>query len=563
MIIMSFFAGRSRRKMLASVMAALFLTIMFPLLYGQTKLGDAGHFLTFQPRIHLFNPSGEAFTVTVRPMKWGHGEWNKPHVKAKVTDPSGEVITKGKQTLKDGTWTFKVPDGPEGVYRLEPTGGIYIESSLDHSVVWTGDPDAHAIDGRRVTFNSTVPRRWWFWVPKDANQFTVKAQRASRYMSQREDWALFIYSPRGQRMRSLVGQPPYRKGPYEQDQKVTVPVEPGTAGRFWSVRVAYGDSHNYSVVNFALKGIPQYISRSPEEWFNPETGKRPDVSVYDKTSFFWTAPKKKMMKKRWPKLEHFSPVPSLGDPDGIQMRKKGRFALWNPDGRTLKFRIGSYLPRKKNKKLPKAHVHITGPDGKTVLEEKRPLEHAHSKKYYPEVTLKTGKGVSRGTVTDAFRWFLYTYPATPLVMTPRKGISAKDRWSSFRFTAAAARNWYFYVPDGTETFSLRYDAKYDTDVIHMQVCAPNMAVDRLYGNNGETTIEVPEGLDGKIWYIRPKIGEASRITQDGPPFRYQQSPMTVEIKGVPPYFAPTWEQWFHPEHPEKPLERGTKKEGAK
>ncbi len=525
---------------------------------GGTKIGDAGHYIWYKPRIHLYNPTGQAFTVTLRRMRWGHGTWNKSQYKVKITDPNGKVLTNGKHKLTNGSWTYKAASGPKGVYTVEPSGGGYLESSLDHSVVWTGDPDAHAIDGRRVVFGPTVPRRWWFWVPEDVNEFTVKAQRAGRYMSQREDWAFFIYSPRGQRIRALVGQPPYRSGPYQQDQEVTVPVEPGTAGRFWSVRVAYGDSHNYSNVNLAFKGIPQYIARSPEEWFNPGTNGPPDIPLYDETPFIQAAPKKQMMNKRWPNLQHFSPAPSLGDPDGIMMRGKGRFALWNPDGRKLNFRIGTYLPRKEDGKLPVARVRITGPHGKTIVDKKRQLTHVHNKGEQPDVTLETGKGVARGTVTGGMRWFLFTYPATPLVMTPRNGTTAVGEWSSFRFTAGVARNWYFYVPEGTSRFQLRYDAHYDSDVIHMQVCAPNRAVDRLYANSAKTTINVPPGMDGKIWHIRPKIGEASRITQTGPPFRYQQSPMTVELKGVPPYLAPTWEQWFNPEDPRRPLHRGRK-----
>jgi len=548
------------RSFLAILLSLVLVSLASGVAGAQTQLGGPGHSLHYNSRIHFYNPTGEAFTVTVHPRMFGNwdvGErFNPDELKIRITDPEGNVITKGKHPLKDLKVTIEVPEGPEGVYKMDQKGSAWIESSLDHSVLWTGHPDKHMVEGRRAVFAATVPRRWWFWVPKDTNEFTVKAQRANRYMSQREDWAYFIYSPRGQRMKALVGQPPYREGPHQQDQSVTVPVEPGTAGRFWSIRVAYGDSHNYSNINLALEGVPPYIARSPEEWFNPKTGAPPEVPLYDDTPFIQAAPKKEMMKKRWPNLEHFSPAPSLGDPDGILMRGDGRFAMWNPEGRELKFRIGTYLPRKTDGNLPTADVTITGPEGETVLDEERPLEHVHNKGKQPEVSLGSTRGVLNARVTGAMRWFTFTYPATPLVMTPREGTTSVDEWSTFRFTASVARNWYFYVPEGTETFSLRYDAKHQTDVIHMQVCAPNMAVDRLYGTSGETQVEVPDGLDGKIWYIRPKIGESTRITQESSPFRYQQSPMTVKIKGVPPYFAPTWEQWFDPRNPERPKVRG-------
>jgi hypothetical protein len=75
----------------------------------------------------------------------------------------------------------------------------------------------------------------------------------------------------------------------------------------------------------------------------------------------------------------------------------------------------------------------------------------------------------------------------------------------------------------------------------------------MYGRQAEQTVTVPEGLDGKIWYIRPSIGSASRLVTDvGPDFRPQSSPMTLDIKGVPGYLAPTWEQWFDPDSPRRP-----------
>lgn len=522
---------------------------------ADTAIGDAGHYVSYSPRIHMLNPTGKAFTVTVEKMHWGHGAWNSGDIAARITDPQGKVVVEGKHPLNDARWSFEVPAGPAGVYKVEPTGNCYVTSTLDHSVVWTGEPEKHIVEGRRLILAATVPRRWWFWVPADVEKFTVRAQRADRYMSQREDWFTVVYTPRGQRIRALVGQPSVDKKPYRQEQIAEVPVEPGTGGRFWSVRIAYGDSHNYSNVNLAIDGVPPYVARSPEEWFNPETGKQPDVPLYDPTPFIQAVPLEPMMKQRWPNLQHFAPAPSLGDPDGITMRDGGRFALWNPEGKELGFQIGTYLPRKRDGNLPEADVKITGPDGRTVLDQTFALQHIHHGAGKHSATMiQTGKGVAIVNVDKARRWFAFTYPATPAVLMGNKN---DEGWRQFRFTVCTPRNWYFYVPEGTKQFQLGFEADHETDVVKMRICAPDRVVELLHDNSVDSaTVKVPEGLDGKMWYLRPEMAEVTRIRNDGPPYRYQEMPITLRIKGIEGYLAPTWEQWFDPNNPKPPHQRG-------
>ena len=72
----------------------------------------------------------------------------------------------------------------------------------------------------------------------------------------------------------------------------------------------------------------------------------------------------------------------------------------------------------------------------------------------------------------------------------------------------------------------------------------------IYDHAGEKTVKVPEGLDGKIWYLRPDVGSATRlVAKNGPDCRYQEMRLTVDLKGVPGCLAPTWEQWFDPSRP--------------
>lgn len=524
--------------------------------WSDTSVGDWGHFLSNKAKVCLNNPEGKAFSVTVHMMRWPMGKWNPEKVKMVLTSPDGQSIATGDGELQEAEYNLNVPAGLKGVYRLQAEGFLWVSSSLDESVVWTGDPAKRHVFRERFApvFQVVVPRRWWFWVPEGTTRFTCKAQRPSEYMSQREDWGIFIISPRGQRVRALWGQPPITPpAEYLQDMTAEVEVEPGASGRFWSMEMRFGDSHNYSKPNICFDGIPPYISRSPEEWFDPETGRKPAVKVYDDDPFIQSARIDPFMKQHWPNLQHFSPCPSLGDPDGVMILGDATFALWNPADRPLGFRIGTYLPRDAGGVPQMAQVSITGPAGGSVFEKKLPVVHIHEGNGHPTDSIKTGRGVSMVTVQGADRWLSFTYPATPLVLMAKESTNG---WKSFRFTAGTARNWYFLVPEGTREFSVRAAADDPEDVMHLEVCAPDRTMALIYNRTGESIIRVPAGLDGKIWHLRPDVGSATRmITKDGPNYRYQEMRLMVELKGVPGCLAPTWEQWFDPVKPVPAVDR--------
>jgi hypothetical protein len=531
--------------------ACVLLPLLLPAtLCAATAIGDWGHFVLNRPRVFLNNPEGKAFTVTVHVMGWPVADWNKPDVQVALTGPDGKAVLDGPLALTRGEGVVNVPAGAKGVYRLQLDGVLWVSSSLDESVLWTGDPTKRHNFRERFApaFQMVVPRQWWFWVPQGVTHFTCKVQRSSEYMSQREAWGIFIVTPRGQRIRALWGQPP-RTPPadYLQDMVAEVEVEPGASGRFWALQLANGDSHNYSKPNVCLDGVPPYIARSPEEWFDPETGGKPQVKVYDDEPFIQSARIEDLMASRWPNLQHFSPCPSLGDPDGVQMLGDGRFALWNPDGRDLRFRIGTYLPRKGKDSPETANVEITGPDGKTTFKKTLPMLHIHEADGQPTDTLKTGKGVSIVSVTGPERWFSFTYPATPVVLLSK---DIEGGWHRFRFTAGTPRNWYFFVPAGTREFTVRAAADDPDDVMHFEVCSPDRTMALIYDRAGEKTVKVPDGLAGKMWYLRPDVGSATQmVARPGTDCRYQETRLTVDLKGVPGCLAPTWEQWFDPSQP--------------
>jgi len=280
-----------------------------------SALGDWGHFLSYTPTVHFNNPEGVPFTITVHVMRHASLGWNRADITLRLVGPDGKAIVDGAQALKDSAVTLEVKEATKGVYRLHTEGqNVWFESSLRQAVVWMGDQGAnlHNVNdpitdektgkprGREyyerhgpLVFQCVVPRRWWFWVPSDATTFTAEALRDQWSMSQREDWGFFIISPRGQRVRALWGQPNHQShasGQYQQVQKIEVEVEPGAGGRFWCLEVSYGDSHHHSNINIAFDGIPPYLARSPEGWFDPGTGAAPEVPLYDETPFLQHTP---------------------------------------------------------------------------------------------------------------------------------------------------------------------------------------------------------------------------------------------------------------------------------
>ncbi len=545
---------------------------------AETAIGDWGHFISYTPTTYFNNPDGKAFTIKVHVMQWGIKKWTRKKTKLRLVGPGEKILADGEHQWEESKITLNVPRGTPGVYRLHTTDNVWIWCSLKQSVAWTGVPRRHLMDvdrridtgrknkrGKPITrrpafyekegqlvLQASVPRRWWFWVPKKTRKFSCTAMRADRCMSQREDWGYFIITPRGQRIRALWGQPPQapQGKNYRQDMKVDVEVEPGAAGRFWCLEVSLGDSHQYSNINFSLDGVPPYLARSPEEWFNPKLGKAPSVELYDEYPFFQSA-KTDVLKTEWPGLQHWSPCPSIGDPDGIEVLGDATYALWNPEGKELKFRVGTYLPREGKDAAP-ADVRITGPDGKTLVDEKVAMHHLHNKDGHPTHTLKPAKGVTTVSIAGVERWMSYTYPAVPMVLLGKK----EGDWSRFRFTACAPRNWYFFVPQGTKTFKVRVAADQETDVVKLEICAPDRVPAMVYGRSGQQTVTVPAGLDGKIWHLRPSVGSATRmITEKGPNYRYQDLPLTIDLQGVPGCLSPTWEQWFDPKAPKRPANR--------
>lgn len=552
---------KSSHGLASLVLAGIIGTAMVRPAVAETALGDWGHCLQYYPRLYFNNPEGKAFTLTIHPFRraWMTEQFELPF---RVVAPGGTNVLAGSFLIEGTGRAFEIPKGPPGAYLMEVDEKrqwpvYWVESSLGQSVMATGPGGVHATrSGRRAMVSPFAPRLWWFFVPTNVAYFSVFAQRVPAYSSQREDWGVTVFSPRGQRMAILWGQPPVElkddvRHPNELSARVL--VEPGNRGRFWALELRHADSHNYSDVNVALEGVPDYLARSPEEWFDPKASQPPGVTLYDNDPFMQFLPKPGM-GEIWTNLMHFSPSPSLGDPEGNQVRGDASFAMWNPDGRPVEYCIADYGPRDLYNKTVKrpVRVSITGPEGRTAFDDTIEIRHAHEK--IPMFPLPPGKGVFTFKVSQWERWLAWSYPGLPLVLI---GQATDDGYQRFNLEIGTARNWYFHVPKGVKTFEVRARAQHETDVIHLEVNAPDRTLAILYDREGSRAVKVPDGLDGKMWYLRLDVGSATRmVTEPEAPTRYSGIYLTLDLKGVPGYLAPTWEQWFDPKAPRLPLVRG-------
>lgn len=88
--------------------------------------------------------------------------------------------------------------------------------------------------------------------------------------------------------------------------------------------------------------------------------------------------------REWSWLEHLSPCPALGDPDGAEIHGDGIFCFWNPQGRPLEFRVGTYLPRSEG---VKARV-LMQAGGRSILDREDPILHLHGEDSRPAGALR-------------------------------------------------------------------------------------------------------------------------------------------------------------------------------
>jgi hypothetical protein len=150
---------------------------------------------------------------------------------------------------------------------------------------------------------------------------------------------------------------------------------------------------------------------------------------------------------------------------------------------------------------------------------------------------------------DASEYFPWTQPTTPIVWA---GKPMPDGSAVFPMQIGIARHWFFKVPKGSKTFSVGVTVADPAHVLLAEVHAPDRMADVLYvrggGKKQGVEVDVPAGLDDKIWFVRTEVGSATRFVSEAPNSSSSRVRITadLELRGVPGYLAPTWEQWFEP-----------------
>ena len=131
-------------------------------------------------------------------------------------------------------------------------------------------------------------------------------------------------------------------------------------------------------------------------------------------------------------------------------------------------------------------------------------------------------------------------------------------YRNFIIHAMVPRRWYFYVPAGTKTFDVKTNIlpfmSHREDYGYFVVSPRGQRVAAFFGGRSlraelpptgeprEQTIEVDEGCAGRFWSLWVVNGDSHTF-----------SDLQLLLRGVPPFLAPTPEQWFDPTTGQAPI----------
>ncbi len=511
---------------------------------GGAFFGDEGHFIYSSPPMYVLNPDGRAFTVRFPVRERGDGE----KVALQVSAPDGEAVAFERLAVRDGVKTVLVPPGPAGVYTVRHNQAGYlstwIRTSLEHGVIFAGDWEMR--DGWRETFkvHPMVPRRWYMYVPEGVERFFVK-HIIMPFQSHRENYGFLVVSPMGQIVDAFYGGKPQAR---ERDlPNIELPVEreievdPGARGRFWSLWVTGGGSHSYSHMQILVSGIPPYFAPTPEQWFNPETGEVPAPLVYD-TSEVLMRGRDGLNFYRW------IPAPFFGADGYTGFRQAQTFHLFNPENRALTFGVSSYLTPP-GQSLS-AVLRAFDPEGLEVA--RTTGDYGHRRNAVLEIP-PSGAGVTRVEV-DATSWYPWHRPAVPIVI---EGKAVSGGGARFEIETSNPRYWFFKVPAGTQRFGVGFRVHGAGHAVLAEVHAPDRMMDvvqvRGGGDERRLVVDVPEGLDGKVWFVATSVASATRLVTQGAGLYESAAQLRIALDltlyDVPGFLAPTQGQWFDPRKP--------------
>lgn len=500
---------------------------------AESWLGDHGHYLRFGHPVWLLNEAGRDFTITVVrdvPLPPYRGP-----VKATLDAPDGSRLLTTTVPAGQGAYAIAVKAAGKGVYRLQTEAdGVYyfLRCDLPRMVIFAGDAAAPGAPAKAwFHLMNMLERRWWFFVPEGTQRFTILVRHRSG-TSGREDLALVVHSPRGQRVAAWRGSPGLDLKQGGQTE-LPVTVEPTMDGRFWSVDISNGDSHWHSDNELGLRGVPPYLAQAPEMWFDPATGRPAAIALPHRDPDL-----------RADRFAHHMPNTWIGDQSYCGLVGPHRVLLDNSAGDALTVGIGTYVLSTEPWRLK---LDALGPDGRRLggLTIDQPAEKWETNEHRFEIPAgHRGLQILAG---DGNHWFAWTDPALPTVLTPA------DAADAVTLEITGPRRWYFSVPTETRQFTVHIETLRAGDRAVVEVQAPDRlmrVVDATRDDPGEARIDVPPALRGLRWFLNtyPATG-TDYADQDETVFHRPTVTARLRLSGVPFRLAPTWGQWFGADTP--------------
>lgn len=256
-------------------------------------------------------------------------------------------------------------------------------------------------------------------------------------------------------------------------------------------------------------------------------------------------------------LLSFNPVKAgsrLGDAGHFFVLEPVIYA-YNPDGRAFTITVHRHHWTVDWANRGDYQIKVTNPQGVAVAEATIPSGDAQV-----EITIPEGlPGVYQLNLQRAgygMTWVECSLEHLVIGCGPWDGVDGigihERFYSTLVLHALVPRRWYFYVPEGTETFEVKTTIlpfqSHREDYGFTIISPRGQRVAAFFGSRshqrdlpreGEPiiqTIEVDEGAAGRFWSIWVENGDAHNLADT-----------QIMLRGVPPYLASSPEQWFDPD----------------
>lgn len=263
-----------------------------------------------------------------------------------------------------------------------------------------------------------------------------------------------------------------------------------------------------------------------------------------------------------------SPIPDSGrgGATGASIGDAGHYLsgeticyAYNPDGREFTITLGRYdWPFEGKWNDTSLGLTVERPDGMKVFSERLDVETGPT-----DATVSGGAAGTYRIDVDQGNTLNYYHLSTSLPRAvawtgPGDGHAAETPW--FFSVPMVPRTWTFWVPEGTDTFSITTQSNsYRTQredgglIVRSPRGQPKTALWRQPNpsvRDGEIRaapekpdppwsesrhVVVEPGADGRFWQLEVRMGGA-----------HTYSDITVSLDGVPPYLSSAPETWFHP-----------------